>query len=736
VSDIRQKLLGVFEVEQKEHLAQIRSLLEHVGASKGPSPELDEAFRRAHSLKGAARAVDLRVVEMLAHRLETLFSRLREGALAGKPVVEVIQQVLDAIEDAQAGAPEESDAPEQPQGALRAIDLLLALESEPSIAVTAPAEKPAGRATGEALGMQPLDTVRLSAEALDGLLRSVEQLSTETLDQSRVTEQLGGLSRSIAELEKEWSRLRAEAALPLRRIAASPEFSRVGRCLEFMDGQLRAVSSRARELRQSQQHSQRALQQLSQQLQEQAWSARIVPAESIFDGFRKMVRTLAQDQGKQVEFHAAGFDVEADRMVLQALKDSLMHLLRNAVCHGIEPPEQRLKSGKTRAGNVRLQLEARGNRLSVVVEDDGWGIDLDAVLSVAVRKGLLSESDAHSHSAEELARLVLQPGFSTSPEVTDLSGRGMGLSVVHEQVRRLQGDLDLQHQKGQGTRILLAVPLSVSSSRFLLVDCRGQTLAVPVHAIERLCRIEARDIQTVGGGTMFSLQGRPVPLTTLEGLLDLAREPTLLNGKALPVMVLKAGNVRLGIVVSALLGQRAAIVKDLGIRPEQAGKSAGGILLEDGRVAVVLDVAALVETARRPDGATMSFLQTPGPPKKPPTILVVDDSITTRSLEKTILESQGYAVRVAVDGVEALAQLRAERADLVITDIQMPRMDGYALLEEIKKDKQLADIPVIVVTSMERREDQERGLALGADAYVVKRKFDQRELLEAIRQIV
>jgi two-component system chemotaxis sensor kinase CheA len=261
-------------------------------------------------------------------------------------------------------------------------------------------------------------------------------------------------------------------------------------------------------------------------------------------------------------------------------------------------------------------------------------------------------------------------------------------------------------------------------------------LAVPLHAVERLCRIKTREIETVEGKTVFAVQGRPVPLTTLEGLLGLAREPTLLNGRPLPAMLLRSGNTRLGVTVSALLGQRAAIVKDLGIRADQAGQSAGGILLEDGRVAVVLDVAALLEMARRPGGAAKSFLQMPGPQKRPPAILVVDDSITTRSLEKTILESQGYRVRVAVDGVEALAQLRAERADLVITDIQMPRMDGYALLEEIKKDKQLADIPVIVVTSMERREDQEKGLALGADAYVVKRKFDQRELLEAIRQIV
>jgi two-component system chemotaxis sensor kinase CheA len=503
-----------------------------------------------------------------------------------------------------------------------------------------------------------------------------------------------------------------------------------------MDTQLRALTRQARALGRSQRHNSWALRHLSGQLHEQIRQARMVPAETVFEGFRRMVRDIARDEGKQVEFQWTGWAVEADRMVLQALKDPLMHLLRNAVCHGIEPPEERLRAAKPAAGALTLRLETRGNRLLAAVEDDGRGIDLQAVLRVAVQRHFVSEAEARSRSPDELARLIFQPGFSTSPSVTDLSGRGMGLSVVEQQVRRLHGELNLEFRDRPGACFTLLAPLTVFSQRFLLVACAGQKLAIPLHSIERLHRVAARAIETVEGKAVFPYEGRPLPLTSLADLLDLTGQPAMLENGSLPVMVLRSGETRLGVVVESFLVQHEAIVRDLGLQPPHAGKSAGGILLDDGTVAVVLSAAGLVAAGRRPELGAARFAVAPAQEKKSPVVLVVDDSITTRSLEKAILETHGYTVRVAVDGVEALEQLRAQRADLVITDIQMPRMDGYALLQEIKKDTRLADIPVIVVTSMERREEQERGLLLGADAYVVKRKFDQHELLEAIRQIV
>jgi two-component system chemotaxis sensor kinase CheA len=413
-----------------------------------------------------------------------------------------------------------------------------------------------------------------------------------------------------------------------------------------------------------------------------------------------------------------------------------MHLLRNAVCHGIESPLDRARSGKAPAGLVALRLEARRNRLHVAIEDDGRGVDMNAVSEVAVRKGLLSEVEARRLTPQELGRLIFQPGLSTSPVITELSGRGMGLSVVEEQVKRLQGEVALEPRNGSGTCILLAVPLSVSAQRVLLIACGDQTLAIPVHAVQRLCRIRIREVQTMEGEPVMNFQGRLIPLVTLAHLLELPETPAPGHGAVLAVMVLKSQESFVAVAVDAFLNQRDAVVKPLGIHSDRPDKTAGGILLEDGTVAVVLNTSQLLEASRLPARAGAFQTLTPEIQKKTPSILVVDDSITTRSLEKSILESHGYEVRVAVDGVEALTQLRSEKADLVITDLQMPRMDGFDLLEAMKKDNQLAHIPVIIVTSLERREDQEKGLALGADAYVVKRKFDQRELLEAIGQIV
>ncbi|HYM12727.1 MAG TPA: response regulator [Bryobacterales bacterium] len=734
--ELNQKLLAVFQVEHKEHLEQIRSLLEHLekGAGVSPGPELDEVFRRAHSLKGAARAVDLRPVETLAHRLETLFSRVREGALrVDQPVLEVIRQTLDATEDLVACLGE-NRKPADPAPVLEAIERVLGMEPD---ARPAPPQAPVAGVAADAAPMQPIETVRVGAESLDRLLGSSGRLLAESLSQDRVTQQLNHLARDIAGMEKEWERSREASSLPLKRLAAMPEFARLGRHLDSVRQQVRSLSSQARTVCLLQQRSNWALRHLSEQLQQDVCRVRMAPAESVFDGFRKMVRDLAADEGKQIAFRVSGLEVQADRMVLQALKDPVMHLLRNAVCHGIESSGERAAAGKAPVGQVRLALETRGDRLRVLVEDDGRGIDVAAVRSVAVRKGLVPEAEAGLRPPEELARLIFLPGFSTSKMVTDLAGRGMGLSIVSEHVKRLQGQAELQGKNGPGVSILLSVPLSISTERLLLVACAGQTFAIPAYSIERLCRIEIREVQTVEGKPAILLQGRPVRLATLAELLGLPADAARgRNGAALPAVVLKAAESLAAVVVDAFLAEKAAPVKDLGIPQGEAGKTAGGILLEDGSVAVVLNPAELLNAFQGSGAIPVLAPGEPAAEKKQPNILVVDDSITTRSLEKSILEAHGYRVRVAVDGVEALAQLRSERADLVIADVQMPRLDGFGLLAEMKRDEHLGKIPVIIVTSLERREDQEKGLALGADAYIVKRKFDQRDLLDTIRQIL
>jgi two-component system chemotaxis sensor kinase CheA len=729
MKDIRQRLLATFHIEHREHVEEIRALLEVIGNSAGQpgGAELDEAFRRAHSLKGAARAVDLRSIEGLAHRLETLFSKVRQGVLPfGKDVVGAVQVVLDASEDCIVALGENRPAPGLAH-ALQAIDGVLGTELGTEAETSPPDPVPA---------FQPVETMRVTAQNFDGLLRSAGGLLAERDRQNQVTEHLNGMARQIASMEMEASHIRRKAAAPLRRLRGEREFSRVSSFLDGMEEHVRSLSRQAATVRRLQERSCWTMQHLAKQLQRDVWQARMVPAESLLEGYRKMVRDLANDLSKEIEFRATCAGVHVDRRVLEVIKDPLMHLLRNAVSHGIEARHERIAQGKSPVGLLTLRVDVQGSRLTIAIEDDGRGVDFARVVEVAVRQGILSEPDMARVSPQQLARILFQPGFSTSRSVTDLSGRGMGLSVVDEAVRRLQGEVSLRPADGGGTSIHLSLPLSVSTQRLLLVNCGGQPFAVPIHTIERLHRIRLEDVATLEGKSVITLEGEAVPLFSLHQLLNLDPSPADTRRDTLRILVLRSADRRAAIAVDTFLWERDAVIQDLGPAAPRDGKISGGILLEDGAVAFVLNATELLETAAHL--AAPFFFKTTEPVQEgpAPSILVVDDSMTTRTLEKIILEAHGYRGRVAVDGMEALAQLRVEKADLVVTDVQMPRMDGFALLEAMKKDRNLSQIPVIVVTSLEHRADQERGLALGAGAYIVKQKFDQAELLSAIRQIL
>ncbi len=744
------EVLAAFQVEHREHLERIRSLLTHIEASGGGSEQVDEVFRRAHSLKGAARIAGLKPAETVAHRLETLFAKAREGSLHVTPVmVQAIQRGLNFIEDAAVCLVQQRPMPD-PSAELAVIDAALGVLPVPADIGSvregeAPAEPEAaarqeprppepGLHPGTA---QPADAVRVSADHLDRLLQTAEQVLTEGLGQDRSVRELALLQREADDLVREWE-LAGTAIRARQHAGGNPDLDRIHRLLHQVGERLRALARHARQTHRLHRQSSWALRVLGRQLQHDVRQARTVPAEGVFQGFRKMMRDLAQTDGKDIDFRMTGLDVKADRLVLQGLKDSLMHVLRNAVCHGIQPPDERRRQGKPPAGRVSLHLEVVGNLLHVIVEDDGQGIDPRKLAEEAVRRRILTSDEAEAADAEKLTRLVFQPGFSTSRVVTDLSGRGMGLSVVQEAVTRLQGEVNLSRNEFGGTRVGIVVPLSVSAQRLLLVTTRGQTLAIAVHSVERLCRIKPHEIEMVSGQPVLILENEPIPLRTLAQLLGLEGEETARD--LLSVVVVRSGPRRLAVIVESLLGERDALLKDLGPPANRGERWAGAILLEDASVCLVLNAAALFRDERTERGTgAVRFAAPPAlksAEKKTPTILVVDDSLTTRTLEKSILEAHGYRVRLALDGLEALTQLRSDLPDLVITDIQMPRLDGFGLLEQMKKDPRLARLPVIVVTSLERREDQERGLALGADAYIVKRKFDHEELLQTVQQIL
>ncbi len=729
------RLLEIFSAEQGEHLQRIRSIVDSLASMPADARPgaIEEILRRAHTLKGASRAVGLESSEQLAHRLEALLGRARDRELA-PALLAAVHRGLDAMEDILAAAIGGRQEPDT-SAALHALD-----EGD-SGATGEPASPVAVEQAATEPAAAGLEFMRVNAANVDGLIRASSQLVTSLSASSEVEEKADEAARRASHSLTEFLRLLRAARPFLREHQDDVEVAPLRECLEYADRELRGLTEQSRGLASSQRHHGWELRQRVTDLHQNALKVRMIPAESIFGAFGAMTRQIAQDEGKEIEFRAQGLEAQADRMVLQALKDPVMHLLRNAASHGIETPESRLGAGKSRTGNVNLEIDVRGDRLNVSVEDDGVGLNLAAVRDRAVALRLLGKEEAATESPQEIAKLIFRPGFSTSAAVTNISGRGMGLAVVQETVDRLQGEVEVYTSDRGGLRTTLSVPLSISTQQLLLVETGGFVFGIPTRSVRQLVRIRRSGLQTLDGREVFVLEGKPIPLTRLSDMLGLAPEagqaPAAENRDApISVVIMVWGDKTAGVIVNRLLDEREAVVKDLGLPNRMTGLTNGGVLLEDGRVALALNPAALLDTLQ--GAAKRTALQKAQQPKEKPAhrILVVDDSLTTRSLEKSILEAHGFQVSLAVDGIEALEKLGAERFDLVITDVTMPRMDGMQLLERMKGQKSTEHIPVIMVTSMEKKEDQQRGMSLGADAYIVKRKFDQQELLHIVRQIL
>ena len=745
--DLRQRLLATFRVEYSEHVSRIRELLAgfEAAGSASPGPELDEMFRRAHSLKGASRAVDLRGLEGLAHRMESLLARVRGGELPFSPsIAQVLNQSMDAGDDLMA-ALARGDAVPDLSGVLAEIDRALELDATPPAPPTesefAPAQVSAAPAATLPYPAPPVpegshpvlgadgsvEMVRIPVQVLDHLLRVAGMLHVEVLHREQLRQEAEELEAQFQSLEMQWKRQRQLTEVGRRAEADQLE--------EQLQREIAGFVRRQRDASRAIRRADWQLRQLDEQLQDEVRIARLVPAESVLGGFRQMTREIARDVGKEITFQVTGFDVQADRSVLQELKDPVMHLLRNAIDHGLEATEERTRLGKSRAGRLSLSLEASGGRLHLGVQDDGRGIDLEQVRATALRGGRITPDEADAMSPEEIGRLIFEPGFSTARFVTDLSGRGIGLSVVHETVSQLGGDIRVLPAVPQGTRIQLSVPLTISTLPLLVVRTDGQAFGLPSSCLSRLLQVPLHEIGSLEGQPTITVSGEQIPLASLAHLLGLCGADLHAEAELLPVAVLSVGGLRVGLVVDHFEDHTEAVLHDLGAPFAGLSHLSGGFLGEQGEIVLALNPSALVERFRRREGSAPLRIMQPEH-VVPESILVVDDSITTRTLEKSVLEAQGYRVRVAVDGMEALSMLKQEQPDLVIADVEMPRLDGFGLLEAIRKDPELRSLPVVMVTSLDKREHRQKGMDLGADAYMVKQHFDQSALLETIRRLL
>ncbi|MGZ3395207.1 MAG: hybrid sensor histidine kinase/response regulator [Isosphaeraceae bacterium] len=476
----------------------------------------------------------------------------------------------------------------------------------------------------------------------------------------------------------------------------------------------------------------RQLDQVADLLDDAVRRLRMLPFAEACQGLDRLVRDLARASGKEVVLLVEGGQVELDRSILEGLRDPLYHLVRNAVDHGIETPDQRQAAGKLAQGRITLAAALRGTQVEVVVADDGRGLDLEAVRQQVRQQGLGEPPDER-----DLASCIFLPGFSTASLITSVSGRGVGLDVVKSQVELLHGTIDLSFTAGQGTRFALAVPLTLTTLRALLVEAGEQTFAWASTNVQRLVRIGPDDIRMVGGREMLVNGKSLLPMASLAETLGLPATTAAGAGGKRPGLIVAAAERRMVFVVDELIAEQEIVVKGLGDRIRRVRNFSGATILPSGRIALVLNAAALIRAAM-----SQSVGPTPAPvPAMTGSLarkrlLVVDDSVTTRSLEKSILEAAGYEVVTAADGEAGWKLLQERDVDLVITDIEMPRMDGFELTEAIRRSKRSHQLPVILISARSSDRDKARGIEVGADAYIVKSTFDQKELLEALGQLL
>jgi len=734
--EARARLLGLFQAEAREHLDTLtRNLLrlERDLPADQAAGVLEETYRATHTLKGAARSVGRADIEAVCRACESVLRPLARGGVApGQDVTRALGRAVDGIVrilDAGDGS--------------AAAELVRQLESAAGSAVTpdpapAPAQ-PAAREPSAPPAAPVHDTLRVATARLDTLLLHAEEMLAPRLAAAERVAEVRGLLDALSDC-------RRSSVAASKSAAADREASR------SVALALAKIEAQARELLGRLVHDDRSLAASVDALDAGARQLRMSPAATVLDLFPAMARDLARQQGKEIDWVGLGAELEVDRKVLEAVKDPLIHLARNAVDHGIEPPDERARAGKPGRGRITIALApAESGRVEIRVEDDGRGIDPVRVRAAAVRCGVASPEEVEALTDEQAQRLVYASGLTTSPMITDLSGHGLGLAIVRERVEGLGGELRLTSRVNAGTTVSMLLPATVASFRGLLVGAGGLLFLLPIDAIERSVRVDPRDVRMAEGRETILHGDEPVALAPLATLLGLPRpeEPSSLGDSArgreplaskgpeggrdrLHCVVLRSGPDTLAVAVAEVLGEREVLVKPLRPPLGRVPYVAGAGLLGSGQLALILRPADLLASAREPARPARPAA---APKERALRVLVVDDSITTRTMEKNLLEAAGYTVSVAVDGAEAWTQLKTEPVDLVVSDVDMPRMDGFELTRRIRGDRALSELPVVLVTALESRDDKERGVEVGANAYVAKSSFDQSRLLEIVRRL-
>ena len=780
--NLLKRLLATFKPEAEDHLNAMSSGLLELEREKDPAKSqslIESIYRESHSLKGAARAVNLNQVETLCQEMESVLAEFKHGQiLTTTGFFDAIHQAIDTLSQIIAATYDDSiKRPASVNDALKRLNQLTQADKtdkpvESSVnpplielpeKITDPDSESQFKGSPVVVDPDPpqvlpreehltaSDTVRIATTKLDTLLVQAEGMLGIKLSNAQRSTELraacGTLEKWFRELKKiqpDWNVFQhlVESSNKKDDLALSiPSLKRLNEFWGWTHQRLQALDNELLPLAKKAEQDSRSAGRMVDDLLEDMKQVVMLPCSTLLESFPKIVRDLSRGLNKEVDWIAQGTNIEIDKRILEELKAPLVHLIRNCVDHGIEAPDERERRGKPRRGKISLSVaQVEGGKVEVCVVDDGAGIDFEKVKTAALKRGLLTDDDESVLKSSEVVNLIFRSELSTSPIITNISGRGLGLAIVKEKVTKLGGQISVKTKAGEGASFCISLPISLATFRGILVIAGGQPLIVPSIQVDCVTRVRRDSIQTIENDDTILFHGHPIALVALEDVLSLERtsDEKENNSEMISILALGGSDQPIAFSVSEVVQEQEVLVKSLPYPVIHLRNVSGATLLGDGRVAPILNVAGLLQSALGVHGSKARLVAktSASAVQQKKSILVAEDSITSRMLLQNILESANYQVQTEVDGMAAWAALKTGEFDLLVSDVQMPRMDGFELTAKVRSDSVMGDMPVVLVTSLEKREDRELGVEAGANAYIVKSSFDQSDLLAVIAKLL
>jgi len=725
------ELRDIFKLESDEHLQHLNDGLLRLESEPENKAILEEVFREAHSLKGASRMINLTKIENLAHHMEDILGSSLKGEVSLTPsLFDTLYHALDVIRVLVKEAVD-GDSREN----VSVSDILERLKSTGETRQPQYGDEKAedGNIKNENAGDEEHDQIASCSSSTGKDIFRIESIRVETKKLDDLMTLVGELnvtrSRTVHRLSEMEEALALWDGLCRKADEVDHELSvRMGDFLNRLKSGIFEDSSK--------------LDLVCGDLEEKIRTTRLLPMNTLFKLFPRMIRDLSRERGMEVGLVMIGGETKADKRIIEEMKDPLMHIIRNAIDHGLEEPEERGEKGKPKAGTIRLSAFQTGDSVIIEVADDGKGMNIEAIRQTAMKMKLDRKEAIEAMNHDEIMNLVFRPGFSTSSFVSDLSGRGVGLDVVRANVDRLKGIVRVESVPGQGTCFRIQLPVTLATIRVMIAAVGDLKYGLPLEYIEQTFMLKRRELFKIEGRETIRLDGAPVSVVRLFDLLELPLHRSSRAGNrksgfdSIPCVIISSGGHRLGLIMDEMLDEQEVVLKPQSKILKKVRNVSGTTILGTGEICMILAPQDIIRSVRKRDLPVIAENTESETEKKKKTLLAAEDSLTTRTQMKRILEGAGYEVVTAVDGMDAYNKLGTRDFDALITDVIMPNMDGLTLTAKVREDRKYSEMPIILVTSLALDEDRKKGVEAGANAYITKPGFDQKVFLDTLKRLV